>query len=148
MTLSFLLLFAGIVGSWAQPAVLTFDDCFADSSTDQKLNISTVYAQLTEVPHGAFLNFTILGQTPEVILESSNGSNPVASEWSVPPDDEVLTVLQPPYSRRLPCSHSMCGTITHTSVKHYSHPRHFPHQTMTRVDIARSTLAHSLCPAR
>ena len=93
MTLSFLLLLAGAVGSLAQPAVLSFDDCFADSSTSQKLNISTVYAQLTEIPHGAFLNFTILGETPEVILESSNGSNPVASEWYELHNDRLLTTL-------------------------------------------------------
>lgn len=64
----------------AQPAQLQFTDCSAGSNTSQKLSISTVYAQLNEIPHGALLNFTVLGSTPETILEASNGSNPVASE--------------------------------------------------------------------
>ena len=65
---------------YAQPAQLQFQDCFAGSTTSQKLDISTIYAQLFEIPHGALLNFTILGSTPDTIQEASNGSNPVASE--------------------------------------------------------------------
>lgn len=80
MLLSLVFSLLGIIGTVAQPASLQYQDCFSSSNTSQKLNISTVYAQLLEFPHDAFLNFTILGETPQVILESSGGSNPVASE--------------------------------------------------------------------
>lgn len=80
MFLMLLLYFLHLALVSAQPAQLQYQDCSSSSNTSQKLSISTVYAQLFEIPHGALLNFTVLGSTPETILEASNSSNPVASE--------------------------------------------------------------------
>ncbi|KAF7789345.1 hypothetical protein EIP86_000289 [Pleurotus ostreatoroseus] len=66
-------------GTVAQPASLQFNDCFTDSNTTQKLNLSTVYAQVLPTSHGTFLNFTIFGEAPQTILESSSGPDPVAT---------------------------------------------------------------------
>lgn len=64
----------------AQPATLNFDDCFTGNDS-QKLDVSTVYAQFQkDGPQGTILNFTVLGNTPVVIEQSSGGSNPVASK--------------------------------------------------------------------
>jgi hypothetical protein len=71
----------GISATHAQPAVLQPSDCFSGSNTQQKLNISTVYAQvIPESNSRARLNFTLIGTTPETIVEASaDQNNPVAS---------------------------------------------------------------------
>jgi hypothetical protein len=72
---------SGFIGTLAQPAPLQFSDCFSGSNTDQKLNVSNVYAQLIPEASGkARLNLTVLGETPQTILGASNGTDPVASE--------------------------------------------------------------------
>ncbi|KAK7696206.1 hypothetical protein QCA50_000859 [Cerrena zonata] len=82
MALSHMFLFALFL--WfsctiAQPATLAFDDCFT-GNTSQKLNVSTLYAQFQKNgPQGTVLNFTLLGNSPVVIEQSSGGSTPVAS---------------------------------------------------------------------
>ena len=64
----------------AHPAVLQYSDCFSSTNTTQKLSISTVYAQFfPDGPNGAYLNFTVIGSTPEEIVAASDGANPVAS---------------------------------------------------------------------
>lgn len=72
------------MGSAAQPATLQWNDCFTGANTSHKLTLSAVYAQLLPTAHGARLNFTVLGSTPQTILESSSGSNPVASKPARP----------------------------------------------------------------
>lgn len=80
MLLSFALPLLWFIGVVAQPATLQWNDCFTGSNTSHKLNLSTVYAQVLPTAHGALLNLTVLGETPQTILESSSGSNPVASK--------------------------------------------------------------------
>lgn len=83
MYLFFFLLWASgfLGGVLAQPAPLQFQDCFTGSSTDQKLNITNIYAQFFPDTDGqAYLNLTLLGTTPQTIVEASNGSDAVASE--------------------------------------------------------------------
>ena len=80
MLLSLVFALAGISETAAQPAVLQYTDCFSGSNTTQKLNISTVYGQLLTEPHATWLNLTLIGSTPDTILEASNGSDPVASK--------------------------------------------------------------------
>ncbi|KAI0092398.1 hypothetical protein BDY19DRAFT_480836 [Irpex rosettiformis] len=81
ITAIFLVFLLGTTSSYAQPAVVQYQDCFSGSNTTQKLNISTVYAQL--IPDNgerAVLNFTLIGSTPQTIVEaSSDQSNPVAT---------------------------------------------------------------------
>lgn len=82
-------LLPGLVGSahtlwllspvFAQPASLVFQDCFSDSNATQKLQISTVYAQVLD---GGRLDLTVLGTAPVQIVRASNTTdNPVASEF-------------------------------------------------------------------
>lgn len=81
MTAIFLVFLLSITPSYAQPAAVQFRDCFSGSNTTQKLNVSAVYAQLIPQDDGrANLNFTLVGSTPQVIVEaSSDQNNPVAS---------------------------------------------------------------------
>ncbi|OCH94267.1 hypothetical protein OBBRIDRAFT_723169 [Obba rivulosa] len=66
-----------LIPALAQPAVLQYSDCFSGSNDSVKLNISTVYAQLLQDEFGGpRLNFTVLGETPQVIVESSSEENP------------------------------------------------------------------------
>lgn len=66
----------------AQPATIQYSDCFSSDNTSQKVDISTVYAQFfPDSPKGAYLNFTVIGSTPQQILAASDGQNPVASEY-------------------------------------------------------------------
>lgn len=62
----------------AQPANLQFSDCFSGNDS-LKLQISDVYAQLLHGdPQGAHLNFTLIGQTPQEIINAPdyvNGAN-------------------------------------------------------------------------
>lgn len=76
------LVLLGISGSHAQPAVVQYQDCFSGSNTQQKINVSTVYAQLVpEEDSRAHLNFTVIGSTPQEIFEASNDA--VASTSAV-----------------------------------------------------------------
>lgn len=80
MFFSLLLSLSVLVGTLAQPAPLQYSDCFSDSSTDQKLSVSNVYAQYIPDPSGnAHINITLFGTTPQEIQEASNGSDAVAT---------------------------------------------------------------------
>lgn len=81
MFLALALWLSCLIGVFAQPAPLQFSDCFAGSSTDRKLDVSSIYAQVIPDAFGkAHLNLTLFGETPQLIQEASNGSDPVASE--------------------------------------------------------------------
>ena len=82
MLLPIFLVFLVIAVVSAQPATVQYDDCFSSQDTDKKLVISHVYAQVIPEPSGkAHLNVTLLGTTPQTIVESSTDiKNPVASE--------------------------------------------------------------------
>jgi hypothetical protein len=68
----FALLFAA---AGAQVATPRFSDCFSGNAS-LKLNISTVYAQITTSESlGRHLNITILGQSPQIIQGTANGSS-------------------------------------------------------------------------
>ncbi|EMD40517.1 hypothetical protein CERSUDRAFT_80183 [Gelatoporia subvermispora B] len=72
--------------TFAQPATLQYSDCFSDTNTSVKLNISNVYAQLLPNESGGpRLNFTVLGETPATIVESSPADND--------PENVVATTL-------------------------------------------------------
>lgn len=67
----------------AQPATIQFSDCFSSSNTSQKVDVSTVYAQFfPDSPKGPYINFTVIGTSPQQIIAASDGENPVASELS------------------------------------------------------------------
>lgn len=81
----FLVLFLGSSGVVGQPAVVQYEDCFTGPATAQKLNVSTVYAQVIQEPSGhARLDFTLFGTTPQRILKSSGDpTNDVASKFAI-----------------------------------------------------------------
>jgi hypothetical protein len=60
----------------ADPATLAFKDCFDNAtSTAQKLNVSTVYAQVLENNDlGQYLDLTVLGSSPQQIFGMTNTS--------------------------------------------------------------------------
>jgi hypothetical protein len=59
----------------AQVATPRFADCFS-GNVSLKLNVSTVYAQITtSQSFGRQLNITVLGQSPQVIQGTANGSS-------------------------------------------------------------------------
>jgi hypothetical protein len=59
----------------AQVAIPRFIDCFTGNAA-LKLNISTVYAQITTSESlGRHLNLTLLGNSPQVIEGTANGSS-------------------------------------------------------------------------
>ena len=59
----------------AQVATPRFGDCFSGNAT-LKLNISTIYAQITTSQSvGSQLNITVLGQSPQSIQGTANGSS-------------------------------------------------------------------------
>ncbi|KAH9960519.1 hypothetical protein BC827DRAFT_1208355 [Russula dissimulans] len=63
----------------AQVAIPRFTDCFTGSASN-KLNISTVYAQITTSESlGTHLNITLLGHSPDTIQGSANGSSDLAT---------------------------------------------------------------------
>jgi hypothetical protein len=66
----------------ADPATLSFDDCFVPSgnNTAQQLSVSTVYGQIVqdELPL-SYLNLTVLGTTPAEIQNSANGSGELST---------------------------------------------------------------------
>lgn len=61
----------------ADPATLHFTDCSDQSGdTNQKLHISTVYAQvLDNSTFGTYLNLTVLGNSSQVIQGFTNTSS-------------------------------------------------------------------------
>lgn len=148
---SFLSLF--FLSALAQPAVLQFDDCFSGDNTTQKLSISTVYAQLFPQDDGrAFLNFTVLGTTPEVIVEASDSSEPVASQlasfrFPFPP---FLTpgVFQPRYLPPRPCLRSRSRTRIHISAQRSAHSRPCPLSMAAGRRTVHSGRVPSLCRPR
>ncbi|KAI0068554.1 hypothetical protein BV25DRAFT_10048 [Artomyces pyxidatus] len=72
----------------AQPTVALFDDCFSGNAS-LKLNVSTVYAQITTSPSlGRHLNLTVVGQTGQTVAGFSNGSSDLSTLFS---STEMLT---------------------------------------------------------
>ncbi|KAH9948801.1 hypothetical protein B0H21DRAFT_214972 [Amylocystis lapponica] len=60
----------------AQPASVQFKDCFTGTNQSLKLSVSDVYAQVLDSGTGRmYLNFTVIGQTPQEIIESSDAEN-------------------------------------------------------------------------
>ncbi len=65
-------LFSGIS---AQIAIPRSSDCFSGNES-LKLNVSTVYAQVsTSESLGRHLNLVLLGQSPQIIQGTANGSS-------------------------------------------------------------------------
>ncbi|KAG5725684.1 hypothetical protein E4T56_gene7346 [Termitomyces sp. T112] len=85
----FFLLFLPHVRS--DPAVARFTECFdEDSNVGQRLQISTVYAQVLENNNlGNFLNLTVLGSSPQQILGFTNTSGSLATLFTT---TNVLTL--------------------------------------------------------
>ncbi|KAG6813034.1 hypothetical protein H0H92_014568 [Tricholoma furcatifolium] len=75
----------------AHPAVASFTDCFdPDGNVTQKLDISTVYAQvLNNDDMGTYLNLTVLGTTPQPIFGFTNSSTSLATLFTT---TSVLTL--------------------------------------------------------
>ncbi|KAF5393120.1 hypothetical protein D9757_001130 [Collybiopsis confluens] len=76
----------------ADPATLSFSDCFVASgnNTAQKLSVSAVYGQvLQDELTEPYLNLTVLGTTPEVIQNSANGSSELSTLFTT---TSVLTL--------------------------------------------------------
>ncbi|KAF5388004.1 hypothetical protein D9615_000729 [Tricholomella constricta] len=65
----------------AGPSIARFTDCFdEDSNLTQKLNISTVYAQVYDHEEfGKYLNLTVLGTSPQEIQGYTNASTSLAT---------------------------------------------------------------------
>jgi hypothetical protein len=61
-------------GVSAQPATIAFHDCFSGNDS-QKLNISTVYAQVIENDDERYLNLTLLGHTSQNISGEAQQSD-------------------------------------------------------------------------
>lgn len=81
--LSFLLLSQRTSLVRADPAVVPFEDCFDEPDNVQnKLNVSTVYAQVLEdADEIHYLNLTVIGTSPSEIVGVTNTSNSLG-EWS------------------------------------------------------------------
>jgi hypothetical protein len=72
--LSLVIIFAGLPRSVMsqQPAIVPFRDCFSGSN-DKKLNLSTVYAQVTNEGQPArHLNLTVFGSSNQEILGANS----------------------------------------------------------------------------
>jgi hypothetical protein len=66
----------------AQLAIPRFIDCFS-GNTSLKLNISTLYAQIiTSQSFGRNLHFTLLGNSPQIIEGTANGSSDLGASFS------------------------------------------------------------------
>ncbi|KAI0291695.1 hypothetical protein BC826DRAFT_1105831 [Russula brevipes] len=90
-SLFFLFAFVALLftGAGAQVATPRFSDCFSGGNASLKLNISTVYAQITTSESlGRHLNITILGQSPQIIQGTANGSSDLATLFST---TQILT---------------------------------------------------------
>ncbi|TFK94240.1 hypothetical protein K466DRAFT_476955 [Polyporus arcularius HHB13444] len=78
----------------AQPATLQYSDCFTSENTTQKVDVSTVYAQFfPDSAKGPYINFTVIGTTPQTIVAASDGEHPVATTLFT--TTELLTFQQP-----------------------------------------------------
>ncbi|KAI0722396.1 hypothetical protein C8T65DRAFT_564781 [Cerioporus squamosus] len=91
------LLFSLLVSSFtfttAQPATLQYSDCFSSDNTTQKVDVSTVYAQFfPDSAKGPYINFTVIGTTPQTIVAASDGEHPVATTLFT--TTELLTFQQ------------------------------------------------------
>ncbi|KAH9938110.1 uncharacterized protein B0H18DRAFT_1080908 [Fomitopsis serialis] len=76
-----------VPSSYAQPAQLQYEDCYYQSNTSLKFDISTVYAQVLDEANseGKYLNFTVLGETPKSVMKSSNpngNSSGAVANWT------------------------------------------------------------------
>jgi hypothetical protein len=68
----------------AQVATPRFGDCFS-GNTSLKLNVSTIYAQITtSQSFGTLLNITVLGQSPQPIQGTANGSSDLGASSPSP----------------------------------------------------------------
>jgi hypothetical protein len=76
LSLLFTLLPRFVPLAYADPATLAFKDCFENTASQaQKLNVSTVYAQVLENNDlGQYLDLTVLGQSPQQIFGMTNTS--------------------------------------------------------------------------
>src|SRR5258707_2468164 len=101
MSSSFLLLFISFASLFpialAQVATPRFSDCFSGNAS-LKLNVSTVYAQITTSPSsGRRLNITVFGQSPQPIQGTANGSSDLgASHLTHLPFSHPLTLTRNP----------------------------------------------------
>ena len=83
LLLLFSLLVSRFTFTTAQPATLQYSDCFSSDNTTQKVDVSTVYAQFfPDSANGPYINFTVIGTTPQPIIAASGGEHPVASKHS------------------------------------------------------------------
>ncbi|PPQ63149.1 hypothetical protein CVT24_005789 [Panaeolus cyanescens] len=75
----------------ADPANIPFTDCFDElDNIDQKLNVTTVYAQVLQNQEwGNYLNLTVLGTSPKDILGLANSSTSLATLFT---STSVLTL--------------------------------------------------------
>ncbi|ETW84113.1 hypothetical protein HETIRDRAFT_34584 [Heterobasidion irregulare TC 32-1] len=72
----------------ANPILAPFDDCFIGNAT-QKLNVSSVYAQITTTESlGNHLNLTVFGESAQEIVGYQNGSSDLSTLFS---STETLT---------------------------------------------------------
>jgi hypothetical protein len=87
-----LLILAFLLPARADPATVPFTDCFdSDENLVQKLNVSTVYAQVLENRDlGVYLNLTVLGDTPQQILGTTNASGSLC-QYSSTCSNPILT---------------------------------------------------------
>ncbi|KAF9450173.1 hypothetical protein P691DRAFT_665912 [Macrolepiota fuliginosa MF-IS2] len=76
---------------YADPATVPFTDCFDDTADEsQKLNVSTVYAQVLENHEwGKYLNLTVLGDSPLPIQGFVSGSESLSTLFTT---TSVLTL--------------------------------------------------------
>lgn len=97
-----LLLFAIVNHVLADPASLSFNDCFSNPNASQKMTITNVYAQvLQDVQASMYLNLTVIGNNAAQILPSSNSTDlgackPCADRCPHSPYQQRPYSLQPP----------------------------------------------------
>ncbi|XP_006456700.1 hypothetical protein AGABI2DRAFT_188538 [Agaricus bisporus var. bisporus H97] len=85
------LLLALLPFAHAGPATLPFKDCFDDTTSQaQKLNVSTIYAQVLQNNDlGEYLDLTVLGQSPQQIFGMTNTSGSLSTLFTT---TSVLTL--------------------------------------------------------
>lgn len=71
-----------LLAARADPAIVPFQDCFDEpGNTGNKLNVSTVYAQvLRDDEENHYLNLTVIGVSPSEIIGLTNASSSLG-EW-------------------------------------------------------------------
>lgn len=106
MSSSFLFLAFLFPFALAQVATPRFGDCFSGNPS-LKLNVSTIYAQITNSQSfGRQLNLTVLGQSPQPIQGTANGSSDLGSSH--------LTPLTSPFSVSL----KLTRNLSHIVLEH------------------------------